>query len=82
MRLARYLEPLRRLALTFGPYVLVEILLPGGSLIALALFLYRQKRLPFGVELGPASAGVRGLLRRLQWFLGRMSIPGVAVRPG
>src|SRR5207237_981555 len=39
---------LRRLAQTFGPYLIVEILLPGGSLIALLLFLYQQKRLPFG----------------------------------
>lgn len=80
--LARYLGPLRRLALTFGPYLLVEILLPGGSLIALALFVYRQKRLPFGIELGSASGRVRRLLTRSQLFLGRMSIPGFAVRPG
>jgi hypothetical protein len=81
-RLARYLGSLRRLALRFGPYFLVEILLPGGSLIALALFVYRQKRLPFGIELGSASAGVRRLLTRSQLLLSRMSIPGFAVRPG
>ena len=27
-----------------GPYLLVEILLPGGSLIALALWLYRHRK--------------------------------------
>jgi hypothetical protein len=32
----------RRLARDIGPYLLVEILLPGGSLLALALFLYRR----------------------------------------
>lgn len=26
-----------------GPYVLVELLLPGGSLLALLLFLYRSR---------------------------------------
>jgi len=50
--LARYLGFGRKLARTFGPYLLVEILLPGGSLIALALFVYRRKRLPFGLRRG------------------------------
>ena len=36
-------EIARRLARDMGPYLLVEILLPGGSLLALALFLYRRK---------------------------------------
>jgi len=36
-------EIARRLARDMGPYLLVEILLPGGSLIALALFLYRRR---------------------------------------
>ena len=34
-----------------GPYVLLEILLPGGTLIALLLFLYRSGRLAFGVSI-------------------------------
>jgi hypothetical protein len=51
---------LGRLVQTFGPYLIVEILLPGGSLIALLLFLYQQKRLPFGRDvLGLALAWVR-----------------------
>ncbi len=37
-------EIVRRLARDMGPYLLVEILLPGGSLLALALFLYRRGR--------------------------------------
>jgi hypothetical protein len=49
--LMRHLGFVRRLVQTFGPYLIVEILLPGGSLIALALFIYQQKRLPFGREL-------------------------------
>jgi hypothetical protein len=35
-------EIVRRLARDMGPYLLVEIVLPGGSLLALALFLYRR----------------------------------------
>jgi hypothetical protein len=34
-----------------GPYALIELLLPGGTLIALALFVYRRSRrdgVPFG----------------------------------
>lgn len=38
------LEFLRRFLQRIGPYFLVELLLPGGSLLALALFLYRRRR--------------------------------------
>ena len=44
------IEIARRLARAAGPYLLVEILLPGGSLIALALFLYRH-RAPVSISL-------------------------------
>ena len=37
------IEIVRRLARGMGPYLLVEIVLPGGSLLALALFLYRRR---------------------------------------
>jgi len=37
------IDIVRRLARGMGPYLLVEILLPGGSLLALALFLYRRR---------------------------------------
>jgi len=37
------IEIARRLARDMGPYLLVEILLPGGSLLALALWLYRRR---------------------------------------
>jgi hypothetical protein len=51
-----HLGLLRRLARAIGPYLLVEILLPGGSLIALALFLHQQRRMPFGRRLARASS--------------------------
>jgi hypothetical protein len=37
------IEIVRRLARDAGPYLLVEILLPGGSLLAVALFVYRRR---------------------------------------
>ena len=40
------LEMLRGFALKVGPYLLIELLLPGGSLLAMSLLLYqlRNKR--------------------------------------
>jgi hypothetical protein len=35
----------------FGPYLAVELLLPGGTLIALALYLYRNRRNVLGCEM-------------------------------
>ena len=37
------IEIARRLVRDAGPYLLMEILLPGGSLLAMALFLYRRR---------------------------------------
>jgi len=36
---------LRRLGQTLGPYLMLEILLPGGTVLALLLFLYRRSGL-------------------------------------
>ena len=33
---------LRRIARKLGPYVMLELFLPGGTLLALLLFLYRR----------------------------------------
>jgi hypothetical protein len=37
-------EILRRLARRVGPYFLVEVVMPGGTLLALLLYLYRARR--------------------------------------
>ena len=37
------LEVMRRLAVKMGPYLAVELLLPGGTLFALLLYWYRRK---------------------------------------
>jgi hypothetical protein len=46
------LEILRRLGQRLGPYLVLEILLPGGTLLALLLFLYQRRKLHSGA-LGP-----------------------------
>ena len=40
--LSNSLRALRRLVPAIGPYLLVEIALPGGPLFALLLYLYRR----------------------------------------
>jgi len=37
------LEIARRLATKAGPYLVIEMLLPGGTLLALLLYLYRRR---------------------------------------
>lgn len=39
---------LRRLGQGLGPYLVLEILLPGGTVLALLLFLYRRSELDIG----------------------------------
>jgi len=35
-------EAIRRACRSLGPYLLLELLMPGGTLLALTLFLYRR----------------------------------------
>ena len=44
-RVISSLEILRRIGQNWGPYLMLEILLPGGTLLALLLFLYRRGKL-------------------------------------
>jgi hypothetical protein len=37
------LDVLRRVLSRIGPYLFVELLLPGGTLLALGLYLYRRR---------------------------------------
>lgn len=37
------LEVLRRVLARIGPYAAVEIILPGGTLLALLIYLYRRQ---------------------------------------
>ena len=38
------MKPIIEAARSVSPYLMVELLLPGGTLIALALWLYRHRR--------------------------------------
>ena len=42
-----------------GPYLLLEILLPGGTLFALLLFVLRRREALDGTETSPAGFGAR-----------------------
>ena len=39
-----YFGILRRFGQKFGPYLMVEMLLPGGTLLALLLYLYHRRK--------------------------------------
>ena len=43
--IARTHNVLRTWARNLGPYIVLEVLLPGGTLVALLLFLYRRGQL-------------------------------------
>ena len=52
-----WLGILRRVGQKAGPYLLVEMLLPGGTLLALLLFLARRKNPDVGARVKRALAG-------------------------
>jgi hypothetical protein len=63
-----------------GPYLLLEIVLPGGTLIALALFLYQRKQLTDGAAdmpvIASAMSAVRTVYRRVSaWLRAREPSP-------
>lgn len=53
---ADLMRVLRAWMRTLGPYVLLEMLLPGGTLFALLLFLYRRN------QVARSAANATGLL--------------------
>ena len=55
-----WLEILSRLAKELGPYVMLEIVLPGGTLFALLLFVYRRG------GFAASKASLRATFRRLR----------------
>ena len=53
---------LRQYVIKLGPYLMVEALLPGGTLLALLLFLYRGRKPNTGSGVrGPAVAATRAV---------------------
>jgi hypothetical protein len=57
--IARVMRSIRSL----GPYLAIELIMPGGSIIALALWTYRRRRAARG-SLNAASTAVVSVLRR------------------
>ncbi len=57
-----WLGILRRVGQKAGPYLMLEMLLPGGTLLALLLFLYRRRKSGIG-----GSAQGRSLVRCVGW---------------
>jgi hypothetical protein len=60
----RILEAARRWGQKLGPYVLLELVMPGGTLFALLLFLYQSKKLSFGAVVPRAATAVTRTLVR------------------
>ena len=50
---------LRQFAYKLGPYLMLEALLPGGTLFALLLFLYRGRKLKSGADARRPALGVQ-----------------------
>jgi hypothetical protein len=50
------LEVLCRALSRVGPYLAVEVLLPGGTLIALLLYCYRRRPMQGSVEIQPGRS--------------------------
>ena len=54
--LSRICETVRRWIQSIGPYLVVEIVMPGGTLIALLMFLHRRGTLARLVGFVPVAA--------------------------
>lgn len=68
-----WLGVLRRIGQKAGPYLMLEMLLPGGTLLALLLFLYRRREPDIG---GGTKRAVVGAMRTLaSGFAQRILIP-------
>jgi hypothetical protein len=59
------LEILRRAGRKLGPYLLLEILMPGGTLLALLLFLYRRGKLHAGTNTPRTALTLSRVLGRI-----------------
>ena len=64
-QLTRALPALKGMMQRLGPYVLLEVLLPGGTLFALLLFLYRNPTVAraYATRAREASAGALAGIR-------------------
>jgi len=66
MQMQRVIVILAAWARRVGPYLVLEIVLPGGTLFALLLFLYQNRKLSIGpVAPRPPLAMTRTLIRNV-----------------
>ena len=59
-----WIAHLATLMRSFGPYVVIELLLPGGSLIALSLWIFRHRE-ELAARMRRALAGLTALCASL-----------------
>lgn len=61
----RIFEAARRLGQRFGPFLLLELIMPGGTLFALLLFIYRNRKSSFAAVVPrPVITVTRALVRQ------------------
>lgn len=65
-----------------GPYLIVELLLPGGTLIALALYLYRRCREAAVRGVSPCEAIADELLAGIRSIVDHLPFQGAAALRG
>lgn len=73
-----WLGILRKVGQKAGPYLLLEMLLPGGTLFALLLFLYRRRN-P-GIGRG-AEQAVAAAMRTLAGIFEQRVLASIPLRP-
>ena len=69
------LKILRRVGRKAGPYIMLEMLLPGGTLFALLFFLYRRRECGIGWAAQPAAAAA------MRTLAGSLDKPALASIP-
>jgi len=70
-RVMESLGYLRRLVQGLGPYLMLELVMPGGTLLALLLFLYRRRKL----DATGASRTILTVTRTLTGFVDQCLSP-------
>ena len=68
------LRVLRRIGRKAGPYVVLELLLPGGTLFALLLFLYRRRECRIG---GGAKRAAAAAMRTLAGVFDKRTLASI-----
>jgi hypothetical protein len=63
--IAQYFKVFGGLLQKAGPYLVLEILLPGGTLFALLLFLYQRREQPATADAPPESGVVERTMREI-----------------